>query len=174
MADQIAPQGAAAVPAATQDVETPPAPQPQPKPAEPVEIDWKAEARKHEARAKQARAEAQANSAAAARLAELEDAQKSDAQKQAEALAKAQAEIAALQADKLRHDVASVHGVPPRLLTGTTREELEAAAAELLAFKGAAAPATSNRSPRSGVRDEQDKPSLQAGRDRYRERHTKK
>lgn len=92
-------------------------------------VDWKSEARKWEARAK-------ANSDAAARLQALEDAQKTEAQKQAEALAEAQAKLAELEAAKTIAEVAAAKGVPAGLLHGATREEVEALADQLLAFKG--------------------------------------
>src|SRR5690606_24772690 len=72
----------------------------------------------------------------AARYDELEESQKSETQRLQEQLAALQKEAAesALRAE--RADVAAEKGVPAALLTGTTREELEAAADALLAFKG--------------------------------------
>lgn len=92
---------------------------------------WKALARKHEARAKD-------NSTAAQRLAEIEEAQKSEAQKLADRLAAAEAKAQAAELKALRADVAAAKGVPAGLLTGTTQEELEAAADALIAFRGEA------------------------------------
>lgn len=92
-------------------------------------VDWKSEARKWEARAK-------ANNDAAARLQALEDAQKTEAQKQAEALATAQAKLAELETAKTVAEVAAAKGVPVDLLHGATREDVEALADQLLAFKG--------------------------------------
>lgn len=94
---------------------------------------WKALARKHEEQAK-------ANADKAKRLDALEEANKSELEKvlaRAEAAEKAAAE-ATLKA--LRADVATAKGVPAALLSGSTQEELEAAADALLAFKGTAAP----------------------------------
>lgn len=106
----------------------------------PAETDWKAEARKWESRAKENLASARANEDAAKRLAELEDAQKSEAQKQQEALEKAQRELAELTVAKTRAEVAAAKGVPAELLTGSTQEELEAAADALNAWRGEPAP----------------------------------
>lgn len=124
MAENEAPQGAENTQEA--QVETP------------AETDWKAEARKWEARAKDNLASARANEDAAKRLAELEDAQKSEAQKQQEALEKAQRELAELTVAKTRAEVAAAKGVPAELLTGSTQEELEARADDLIAWRGAA------------------------------------
>lgn len=91
---------------------------------------WKALARKHEQNAK-------ANAEKAKRLDELEEASKTElekAQARAEAAEKAFAEATATA---LRATVAADKGVPAALLTGSTQEELEAAADALLAFKGA-------------------------------------
>lgn len=74
--------------------------------------------------------------AAQARLAKLEESNKTAEQKQQEALAKAERELEELRAAKSRAEVAAAKGVPAELLTGSTAEELEAAADALLAFKG--------------------------------------
>ena len=74
--------------------------------------------------------------AKADKLAELEDAQKTEAEKQQEALEKAQRELAELTVAKTRAEVAADKGVPAELLTGSTQEELEASADALIAFKG--------------------------------------
>ena len=100
-------------------------PKPTPPPSAPAapETDWKAEARKWEARSKE-------NSTAAARLAEIEEASKTEAQKQAEALAAAQAEVqryqVAEQVAAWKAEVAAATGVPATALAGATREEIEA------------------------------------------------
>lgn len=77
--------------------------------------------------------------AKAAKFAEWEESQKTEAQKQQEALAEAQAQLAALTVAKTRAEVAAAKGVPVELLSGSTQEELEIAADALIAFKGAAA-----------------------------------
>jgi hypothetical protein len=75
--------------------------------------------------------------ARAAKLAELEEAQKTAEQKAAERLEAAERKAAELEAKATRAEVAAETGVPAGLLAGATREELEASAAALLAFKGA-------------------------------------
>ena len=90
---------------------------------------WKALARKHEEQSK-------ANADKAKRFDALEEASKSELEKavaRAEAAEKAAAEAAS---KVLRADVAAAKGVPANLLSGTTQDELEAAADALLAFKG--------------------------------------
>lgn len=114
-----------------------------PQGAEPVEgesqeqgTDWKAEARKWESRAKENLAAAKANETAAQRLAEIEESQKTEAQKVQEALEQAQRELAETRLQAARAEVAASKGVPVDLLSGGTREELEAAADALIAFRG--------------------------------------
>ena len=81
------------------------------------------------------RKEAKANAEAAARLAQIEDAQKTEAQRAAEALAAAQRDAEQARAEALRLKVGVAHGLPPELvsrLQGSTEEELAADAANLL------------------------------------------
>jgi hypothetical protein len=95
----------------------------------PADVDWKAKAREWERRAKQ-------NSDAAKRLAEIEDSQKTEAQKQAEAFAAAQERAAQAELRAMRLEVAHAKGLTPsqaKRLVGSTREELEADAEEILA-----------------------------------------
>jgi hypothetical protein len=101
--------------------------EPTPEPAQ--EPDWKAEARKWEKRAKD-------NSDAAARLKEVEDAQKTDADRQAERVAELEstAKTSTLEAARLR--VALRKGLTEtqaKRLVGDTEEDLETDADELLA-----------------------------------------
>ena len=112
-----------------------------------ADTDWVAEARKWEARAKENAAKAKANEQAAARLAELEEAQKTEAQKLADRLAAA--EKKALEAE--RRAFAKDKGVPVSLVTGTTPEEWEAAAAEALAWKDEGIKPPSSAAPAAGV-----------------------
>lgn len=94
------------------------------------EPDWKAEARKWEKRAK-------ANSDAAARLKELEDAQKTEQQKLTERLTEAETKAKEAELRAARLEVATEKGLPKssvKFLTGTTPEELEESADELLAL----------------------------------------
>lgn len=74
--------------------------------------------------------------AKAAKLAEFEESQKSEAEKVAERLAAAEKRAAELESQVARAEVAAAKGVPAELLTGSTREELEASADALIAFKG--------------------------------------
>ena len=89
---------------------------------------WKAHARKHEAQAK-------ANAEAAKKLAELEEADKTELQKLTDRLTAAQAEIQTLQGELVRERVARRHNLTDeqaKRLIGETEEELEADAAELV------------------------------------------
>jgi len=83
--------------------------------------DWKARAREWEKRAK-------ANADAASRLAELEESQKSEAQKLADAKAAAEKEASDARAEAMRWRVAAKHGVSDDdaelFLTGTDEETL--------------------------------------------------
>ena len=78
---------------------------------------------------------------AADRLKALEEANKTEAEKTAERLAAAEKRAAELEAKALRAEVAAAKGVPFALLTGSTQEELEAAADALIAFRGEQKPA---------------------------------
>lgn len=77
---------------------------------------------------------------ALARVKAFEDAQKTEAEKQAERLAEFERENAELKSAKTRAEVAAAKGVPANLLSGSTQEELEASADALIAFKGEAQP----------------------------------
>lgn len=74
--------------------------------------------------------------AKAAKLSEIEEANKTEAQKTAERLAELERQNAELSTAKLRSDVAAAKGVPAGLLTGSTQEELEASADALIEFRG--------------------------------------
>lgn len=102
------------------------------------DTDWKAAARKWESRAKENLAAAKANEDAAKRLAEIEQSQKTEAEKAAERLAAAEKRAVELEAKANRAEVAAAKGVPADLLTGSTVEELEASADALIKFKEAA------------------------------------
>ena len=107
-----------------------------PEPQEPKETDWKAESRKWESRAKENLATAKANEDAARRLAEIEEAQKTEAQKAQERVEVAEKRAAELELRSMRAEVAAAKGIPSELLTGTTKEELEAHADRLIEFRG--------------------------------------
>lgn len=118
MAEQHTPTEAQAVPTPG-DV----APKPAQTPVEDV-TDWKAEARKWEARSKE-------NSAAAARLAELEEAQKTEHQKLTERAEKAERELAEARQESLRSRILADHGIPTdlaHLVAGATEDDLQKAA----------------------------------------------
>lgn len=100
------------------------------------ETDWKAEARKWEARAKENLTKVNELSPAAARLAEIEEASKTAEQKAAERLQAAEARAAELELKADRAEVAAAKGVPLDLISGANREEMEASADRLIAFKG--------------------------------------
>lgn len=104
-----------------------------PKPAEPAQetTDWKAESRKWESRAKE-------NTAAAQRLAEIEEEKKTDEQKVTDRIAAAEKRAADLETQVIRAEVAAAKGIPAELLHGGTKEQLEAEADALIAFKGIA------------------------------------
>lgn len=97
--------------------------------------DWKAEARKWERRAKESHREAQENSTAAQRLEELENADKSEAEKANARAVAAEAKAKAAERRALAAEVAAEKGLSmsvARRLVGETREELETDADELL------------------------------------------
>lgn len=73
----------------------------------------------------------------AAKFTEWQDSQKTEAQKQSDELAELRKENGELKSGKTRAEVAAAKGVPVALLTGSTQEELEAAADALIAFRGA-------------------------------------
>ena len=95
-----------------------------------------------EAERRNARAAAKERDALAARLKEFEDRDKSEADKAIERAAAAEARVAELEAQSTRLEVAFENGLTPaqaKRLVGSTREELETDAKELLAtFKPAA------------------------------------
>jgi hypothetical protein len=74
--------------------------------------------------------------ARAAKLAEIEEANKTEAEKAQARAEAAEKRAAELEAKALRAEVAAAKGVPVALLTGSTQEELEAAADALIAFRG--------------------------------------
>jgi hypothetical protein len=107
------------------------------------EKDWEAEARKWKALSRKHEGQAKANAAAAGELQRLKDKDKSEAERAADKAANAEGRAATAEAAALRLDVAldqapdglSVAQVRKlaKRLAGSTREELEADAAELFA-----------------------------------------
>jgi len=79
--------------------------------------------------------------ARAAKLTEIEAANQTEAEKVQARLEAAEKRATELEAKALRSDVAAAKGVPAALLTGSTQEELEAAADALLEFRGEQKPA---------------------------------
>jgi hypothetical protein len=123
-------------PPAADDPSTPPAddmpadaPADQPPADLSAEVEkWKAMARKHEGNAK-------ANAEAARKLAEIEDAAKSEAERLAEQATKAEQRATQAETALARLRVASSKGLPPELadrLVGSTEEELAEDADRLL------------------------------------------
>jgi hypothetical protein len=126
--------------------DAPPVKEP-PKPDQPVEeTDWKAEARKWEQRAKE-------NKTAADRLAELEEANKSEIQKATDKAAAAEKAAETAKAEALRWKVAAKHGISDEdadlFLTGTDEETLTKQA-ERLTERVTDRKKKSNHVPREG------------------------
>ena len=118
----------------------------QPKPTETVEF-WKQKAREQEKRAKE-------NAAAAQRLAEIEEANKTEAQKTAERLAEAEKAAAEARSEALRLRIATKHGISDEdadlFLTGTDEETLTRQA-ERLSARQAEQRKQGNYAPREGA-----------------------
>jgi hypothetical protein len=109
------------------------------------DTDWKSEARKWESRAK-------SNVDAADRWREYESSLKSEDEKRAERLVQVEAELTAERAERTRLEVASEKGIMAeavKLLTGTTREEIESQADALLKL---VADQSSPKSPKPNAR----------------------
>jgi hypothetical protein len=144
----------------------PPAPTPTepntPPPAK-AEPDWKAEARKWEQRAKE-------NTAAAKKLAEIEEANKTEAQKQAERLAEAETAAAKAKAEALRFRVAAKHSISDEdadlFLTGTDEETLLKQAQRLME-RTPAQPRSPQPNRQQGTPSNPKPGSVESGRERY-------
>ena len=102
---------------------------------ETTETDWRAMSRKWEQRAKDANAKLKELEPVAAKAVELEEASKSELQKAQERAEAAERALADATATAVRAEVAAAKGVPVTLLSGDTREALEASADALLAFR---------------------------------------
>jgi hypothetical protein len=96
--------------------------------------------------------------AAATRLKEIENASKSEQQKAQERieeltkqLAERDQQVAQATQASLKASVAAEKGVPASALTGNTKEELEASADEILAWRDAAKPPT-RKPPATGLK----------------------
>lgn len=108
-------------------------------------VDWKAEAEKWKALSRKHEGQAKANADAAKKLSEIEESDKSEAQKAADKAAKAEKRAEEAELRALRLEVAADKGLTPaqaRRLMGSTKEELDADADDLLAsFKSDGEPA---------------------------------
>jgi hypothetical protein len=136
-----------------------PEPQPDPKPAKDEGTDWKAEARKWEQRAKE-------NSSAAKRLADYEEAQKTEQQKLADRLEAVQQEAAAAKAEATRYRIATEYKLDEdgaKALEHIPTEDGMRSVAELLAARTAS---NGNRVRREGTTT---KPGTDATRSFLRE-----
>ena len=101
-----------------------------------TEVDYRAEADKWKALSRKHEADAKANRDAAARLKEIEDADKSAIEKANERATVAEAKASEAELRAMRVEVGHEKGLSPsqaRRLIGSTKEELEADADELLA-----------------------------------------
>jgi hypothetical protein len=122
----------------SQPVETPEEPQDGAgQTGQSFDADYVEKLRKENARY---RTEAKANAEAAKRLAQIEESQKSEQQKLEERATAAEQRAAEFESRLVRAEVATAKGLTPtqaKRLVGTTREELEADADELLKDIGA-------------------------------------
>ena len=117
-------------------VEAPAAPDAEPKT---FDADYVAKLRQEAAKY---RTEAKANAEAARRLTEIEEAQKTEAEKLAERLADAEAKAREAELRALRSDVAQAKGIPGDILAGpkdSTPEALHAYADLLIGWRGESA-----------------------------------
>ena len=165
------------IPGNTPGTGTTPAPKPADPPAQ--ETDWKAkyeatlaESRKWEARSKE-------NSKAAEELQKLEDAKKSELEKERERADKAERRARELEDAQTRRDlaeeVAREKRVPAHLLVrggGDTRESMLAYADDLLSFRPER-PGVVHKSGTDGGDKEKATSSVAAGRDRFLARRNK-
>lgn len=112
-------------------IETEADPKGQPTPEElAADVEkWKAMARKHEDASK-------SKDDRLKKLDELEESQKTEAQKLIDRAEKAEARATEIEVRATRAEVAAAKGVPVNLITGSTKEEMESTADALVAFKG--------------------------------------
>ncbi|MBM4509352.1 hypothetical protein GS937_09560 [Rhodococcus hoagii] len=87
----------------------------------------------------------------ASKFQQLEDEKKTELEREREQREQLARENEALKLGKLRSDIAADKGVPAALLTGSTQEEIEAAAAALIEFRdGANGPRSPKPNPNQG------------------------
>ena len=113
----------------------------QPQGQEAEKVDYQAEAEKWKSLSRKNEDRARENAEKAKRLDELEEKSKSEIQKAIEAREAAEKRASALEVKVLRASIASAKGVDADLLTGSTEEEITAAADKLLAWRGPETPA---------------------------------
>lgn len=78
--------------------------------------------------------------AARQKLTDIDNANKTDLQKLQDENASLKTENSGLKSASLRNEVAAAKGVPANLISGSTKEELEAAADALITFRGGTPP----------------------------------
>lgn len=112
------------------------------------ETDWKAEARKWEQRAKE-------NTEAAKKLADIEEANKTEIQKAQERAAAAEQRATQAELTALKVRIAAEKGVPVEVLHGNDEAAITAAADKVLAWaESSKKPAPAVRSLKSGATSE--------------------
>lgn len=115
-----------------------------------AETDWKAEARKWEQRAKE-------NTKAAEKLAEIEEANKTELQKVQERAAAAERRAAEAELQALKTSVAAETNVPIEVLHGTDEAAIRAAAQKVIEWRDAGKkPAPKPKTLKSGSSSSED------------------
>lgn len=138
-------------------------------------VDWKAAARKHEREAKTARKRAEENEAAAQRLADLEEADKSESQKATDRAAAAEKRAEAAELDAQRYRLAVTYQLTDEqadLFLNAPDAELMEEQAKALSEMNEKSTREPARSPAGGRKPGAEKGSVSAGRDRWAEKHT--
>ena len=125
----------------------------QPQGQEAEKVDYQAEAEKWKSLSRKNEDRARENAEKAKRLDEIEEQSKSEIQKAIEAREAAEKRASAAEVKSLRASIAVAKGIDPDLLTGSTEEEITAAAEKLLAWRGAAAPAVPAAKPSTSSDD---------------------
>jgi len=123
-------------------------------PAETAEtVDYKAKYEETLAHSRKWETRAKTDKELADKWREYENAQKPEAERMAEELAALRAEKALFEAEKLKNDVAASKNIPSKalkFLSGSTREELEAQADELLSVLNESAKSKTLPNPEQG------------------------
>lgn len=119
------------------------------------EVDYKAEFEKWKALSRKNEQLARENADKAKRFDELEEASKSELQKAMERAEAAERRASEADQARIRSDIARAKNVPAELLQGSTEDELNAYADQLLSFRGQteqpAAPRSSGSDAPSGA-----------------------